>query len=209
MDLVASYDAAAPGWERMLARLGYPSAYAAFLREAAPAGRVLDLGCGTGDLSIAALAAGSPDAITLADPSAAMRARAGARLASMGVTAATVDGGVGDPRIGAAAFDVVLVGHVIEHLGDPDAALRWIAGRLAPGGTAALTVSRPHWCTMLVRLRWGSRAYRPPAVLRMLEAAGLAGARAVPLGPGPPGRTSCGYVAHAAGALRPAPGAAK
>ncbi|RVT87254.1 methyltransferase domain-containing protein [Rhodobacteraceae bacterium CCMM004] len=200
VDLAQRYEAAAPTWEGKIARLGYPTAYAHLIEAAPVSGRVLDIGCGSGALAAAALARHGPRiaALTLADPSAGMLADAARRFAAAPVPVRTVRAGIGAPAFAPGAADTILCAHVIEHLDDPAAALRWLAGRLAPGGRLVLAVSRPHWCTALLRWVWGHRAYRPDAVLAMLAAAGLTGARPVPFPAGPPSRTSCGYLAQRA-----------
>ena len=131
---MAAYDRVAPRWERMLERLGHPDAYEAFLRGIGPGGRVLDLGCGTGKLWLAALRGGELAELTLADPSEAMLFRAADRVSRTGARATAVHGGIGDERLPPQSYDLVLVGQVIDHRPDPQAALRWIAARLAPGG---------------------------------------------------------------------------
>jgi SAM-dependent methyltransferase len=100
-----------------------------------------------------------------------------------------------DNRVIEAGYDVVLVAHVIEHLPDTDAALRWILTRLRPGGRLYLSASRPHWCTAILRWKWGHRAFRPEDFVARLSRAGFAEIRHVPYSAGPPSRTSAGYAA--------------
>ena len=193
--LLRAYDRAAAGWHAGISKLGYPGAYRAFLEACPPdrAGHVLDAGTGSGAFAAAfAESAGVPERLVLLDPSAPMLAEAGARLRGLGAEPEMVEDGVG-AALGDARFDVVLCAHVIEHLPDPGAALAWLVGRLAPGGRLYLAASRPHWCTALLRWKWGHRAYRPEEIAAMAAAAG-AEARPFAFPAGPPSRTSMGYV---------------
>jgi len=94
------------------------------------AGRVLDLGCGSG-YGAAALAAagGRVVAIDRVPPDAASR-RAGARF---------VRADLGAVPLAPRTFSLVASFQVIEHLVDPGPYLDAIARCLAPGGTAILT----------------------------------------------------------------------
>jgi ubiquinone/menaquinone biosynthesis C-methylase UbiE len=93
-------------------------------------GDVLDLGCGTGSLSL--LAAEQGHRVTGVDLSPAMVERARAKLA--GRDAAFMVGDAAAPPVGEQLFDVVLVRHVLWALPDPGRALRRWRGLLRPGG---------------------------------------------------------------------------
>ena len=194
--LLRAYDKAAEGWHEGISKLGYPGAYRALLttHPPAPATRVLDAGTGSGAFAAAFLdVAGPPAHLTLLDPSRPMLEEAGTRLRTQGTTPELIETGIGTDL--AARFDVVLCAHVIEHLPDPAAALTWLLGRLAPGGRLYLAASRPHWCTAILRWKWGHRAFRPEEMLEMFR---TVGASATPFAfpAGPPSRTSMGYVAR-------------
>jgi len=195
--LAALYDRMALGWHGAVQKLGYPAAYRALI-SAHPFGarRVLDVGSGTGHFALAWVErAGIPDALTLLDPSSAMLTDAADRLAAAGVSAQFLDDGVGTDAISPGSADAILCAHVIEHLDDPQAALAWMLSRLRPGGRLFLAASQPHWCTALVRMRYGHRAYRPEQVEAMLDAAGFTRVASMPFAAGPPSRMSHGYVA--------------
>ncbi|OON82445.1 NUDIX hydrolase [Streptomyces tsukubensis] len=100
---------------------------------AAPAD-VLDLGCGTGSLSL--LAALSGHRVTAVDRSLPMVELARAKLAGTG--ARTVAGDASRPPVAARRFDAVLVRHVLWTLPDPAAALRRWCALLRPGGRLVL-----------------------------------------------------------------------
>ncbi|MGW0868518.1 class I SAM-dependent methyltransferase [Streptomyces sp. NPDC002611] len=98
------------------------------------AGDVLDLGCGTGSLSL--LASEQGHRVTGVDLSPAMVTLAREKLA--GRDAVFLVGDAAAPRIGERRFDVVLVRHVLWALPDPGRALRHWAGLLRPGGRLVL-----------------------------------------------------------------------
>jgi SAM-dependent methyltransferase len=105
----------------------------------APPARVVDLGCGTGTLSL--LLADEGHAVDGVDFSPAMVTRARAK----GEGRRDVRFVVGDaaaPALVRAAYDVVLCRHVLWALPDPAAALRRWVDLLAPGGRLVLVEGR-------------------------------------------------------------------
>jgi SAM-dependent methyltransferase len=98
------------------------------------AGDVLDLGCGTGSLSL--LAAEHGHRVTGVDLSPAMIDLARAKLA--GRDAVFLLGDAAAPPVGEDRFDVVLVRHVLWTLPDPARVLRHWRGLLRPGGRLVL-----------------------------------------------------------------------
>lgn len=134
------WDAEAPGFDdepdHGLRQPAVREAWAARLRDWLP-GRacdVLDLGCGTGSLSL--LATGQGHRVTGVDASRAMVALARAKLA--GHPAVFLVGDAADPPVGEERFDVVLVRHVLWTLPDPGRALRHWCDLLRPGGRLVL-----------------------------------------------------------------------
>lgn len=107
---------------------------------------VLDLGCGTGSLSL--LAAEQGHRVTGVDLSPAMVDLARAKLA--GRDAVFLVGDAALPPVGEQRFDVVLVRHVLWALPEPGRALRRWWGLLRPGGRL-----------VLVEGVWGRPGYRP------------------------------------------------
>ncbi|WP_328441395.1 class I SAM-dependent methyltransferase [Streptomyces sp. NBC_00444] len=95
---------------------------------------VLDLGCGTGSLSL--LAAEQGHRVTGVDLSPAMVALARAKLA--GRDAVFFIGDAAAPPVGEDRFDTVLVRHVLWALPDPGRALRHWRELLRPGGRLVL-----------------------------------------------------------------------
>jgi SAM-dependent methyltransferase len=102
-----------------------------------PPGTVLDLGCGTGSLSLLALEAGHR--VHGVDLSPAMVAEATAKCA--GLDATFTVGDAADPPA-AGPVDAVLARHLLWTLPDPHAALRRWLGLLRPGGRLVLVEGR-------------------------------------------------------------------
>ncbi|MDH6627378.1 SAM-dependent methyltransferase [Streptomyces sp. LBL] len=94
----------------------------------------LDLGCGTGSLSL--LAAEQGHRVTGVDRSPDMLALARAKLA--GRAAVFLLGDAAEPPVGEERFDVVLVRHVLWTLSDPSRVLRHWRELLRPGGRLVL-----------------------------------------------------------------------
>lgn len=195
-DLALRYDRAASGWASRIARLGYPEAYGHLAARAglpARVDRVLDAGCGTGAFARAVARHVEIGAVDLLDNSNEMRSEARRRLALSAVPTGRAFAALHDEAVPPGAYGIVLAAHLVEHLDDPAGALAWLATRCAAGGTLLLAVSHPHWCTALVRLVWGHRAYRAGTVTDWAHRAGL-GVRMVRFPAGPPRRTSMGYI---------------
>ncbi|CAL9411430.1 2-methoxy-6-polyprenyl-1,4-benzoquinol methylase, mitochondrial [Streptomyces sp. enrichment culture] len=98
------------------------------------AGDVLDLGCGTGSLSL--LAAEQGHRVTGIDRSPAMVALAREKLA--GRDAVFLVGDAAAPPVGEQRYDAVLVRHVLWTLPEPDRVLQHWRGLLRPGGRLVL-----------------------------------------------------------------------
>ncbi|MFB7655478.1 MULTISPECIES: class I SAM-dependent methyltransferase [unclassified Streptomyces] len=111
-------------------------AWAARLASWLPArpGDLLDLGCGTGSLSL--LAAEQGHRVTGVDQSPAMVKLARAKLA--GRDAVFLEGDAAAPPVGEQRFDAVLVRHVLWTLPDPGRALSRWRHLLRPGGRLVL-----------------------------------------------------------------------
>ncbi|MEC8195223.1 MAG: class I SAM-dependent methyltransferase [Pseudomonadota bacterium] len=190
------YSKHAPRWHQRLGKLGYTRAYDHLMAQLPPLPdqvRVLDIGTGSGAFA-ASFAKQAPAncQLTLADPNPEMRSEAAAQSQDWPQTVQITDAKLGD-RLG--QYDVLLCAHVLEHL-EIAPALRWLHQSLAPGGTLVLALSRPHWCTALLRWRWGHRAYRPDQARDHLAAAGFGDIQLIPFPSGPPYRTSHGYIAR-------------
>ena len=106
-------------------------------------GRVADLGCGTGTLSLLLAAEGY--AVDGVDFSPEMVRRATAKVGSFPETSFVV-GDAGDPPLSEGAYDVVLCRHVLWALPDPQRRW-WLAGCDCSPPADAWSSSRGSWST--------------------------------------------------------------
>jgi SAM-dependent methyltransferase len=104
----------------------------------AGARRVLDLGCGEGQIARLAVAGGATEVVGI-DPSAAQIGEASRR----GGGVRYVRGGAERLPFPAASFDVVVTCLVLEHVPDLDAAVGEVARVLAPAGRFVLFTNHP------------------------------------------------------------------
>lgn len=193
------YARVARGWQKGLERIGYAEAYRdlcarahSFAPLTGPA-RILDAGAGTGALSAAFVADTSAQCqVDLLDLSPEMLDLA---QINVGADCRRIVGPLGMDDVTIGQYDRVLCGHVIEHCEDPQAALDWLFDCLRPGGLAVFAISKPHWCTALVRWKYGSAAFEPVQAEQMLERAGFCRVTRRRHVSGPPSRISCGYLA--------------
>jgi ubiquinone/menaquinone biosynthesis C-methylase UbiE len=203
--LARKYDRAADKWHKSLHKNGYLAAYSGLFRTAftrLPVDtnqgllNVLDAGAGTGGFSLAFCdAVDIPKSIDLLDISKQMLISALENLRARGQSAQMICAPIQDLDPAAKQYDVVLCAHALEHCANPTAALRVLRSVMLPGGLLVLSVSKPHWCTSLIRLLWGHKAWTAAEVKTMLKAAGFTGTAVHQYKSGPPKHTSQGYVA--------------
>ncbi|HSU03311.1 MAG TPA: class I SAM-dependent methyltransferase [Nocardioides sp.] len=145
----------------------YAQSFAHLCAGAAPAlldglpgpGRLLDVGCGTGALVLAAREAGHDAAGVEPDPE--MAALAGSLLGEDVVVAGLPDLPWADD-----GFDAVVAGFVLNHVDDPAAGARELARVAAPGGAVRATIwgsTPPPQATMWNGLLDEAGAVRPPS----------------------------------------------
>ena len=137
------FDAKAASWAAKYAPQGRLTERLTQLADAAgshiPAGgRVLDLGCGTGDLARQLAASGLR--VTGCDISANMLRRAAAADAAGTAEWVALAPGWQELPFAPASFDAVLAASVLEYVGSPAAVLGECARVLRPGGVLLCTV---------------------------------------------------------------------
>lgn len=177
-------------------------------RDAAPppasgSGRVLDVGCGTGQL-LERLAGAGWEVWGL-EPNAAAAAAARARLSLPEERIAVVS--VEQAQLLPAGFDLVTMSHVLEHLRDPVDVLRSVAQWLCPGGRLRIwlpnveslesRIFRRYWFGLDVPRHLYH--FAPRTIELALERAGLS---LVELRPQLQASSLAGSVSHLAGAVR-------
>lgn len=189
-------------WHNAVLRLGYLDAYRLLIqfdkdRRVGSAEYVLDVGTGTGALAMTFLEQ-FPDikSLSLLDASPEMLQEALLNLVDATCEVQIITGLLGTKQIEYSSIDTLLCAHVIEHTPDPLESLQWFHKILRPKGIILLSVSKPHWCTSLVRWRWGHQAFLPEQTCEMLLKAGFTDIDTIAYLSGPPGRTSCGFRAR-------------
>jgi SAM-dependent methyltransferase len=120
-------------WELVPEQPGPPPAHLVeFVRSLGPAGRVLDLGCGDGRLTVCLDAR----ELTAADVSAVALERATARLDAARLVELEPDAPL---PLADSSFDLVLCAETLEHVRDVQLLLSEARRVLAPGGALAVT----------------------------------------------------------------------
>lgn len=120
----------------------------------APPRRILEIGCATGELLQLIRETGNPRVLGLEPDAEAVQL---ARARGLDVIEGTLD----DILIPGPAFDTVLLQHVLEHLTEPQRALRRIAALLRPGGTViAWLPNGDSWAAAVLGQAW--MGYDPP-----------------------------------------------
>lgn len=107
------------------------------LAHQAPGTRLLDVGCGTGNVLLQAAARGA--VVTGVDPSAGLLAQARERVADAGVEARLVEGGAQALPFSDAMFDVVVSVFGAIFAPDPPAAVLEMVRVVRPGGAVIMT----------------------------------------------------------------------
>lgn len=137
-----------------------PDETAALVRRLIPCGaKVLDIGCGTGSLTLQATK--GLDARVIGVEPDPLRAEL-ARNRGLEVIC-----GVANPELlqKYGPFDVVILADVLEHLADPSKLLNQLAMALAPGGKIVASIPNvAHW-TVRLRLLVGKFDYQPIGIM--------------------------------------------
>lgn len=146
------------------------------LLEVRPGKRVLDVGAGQGTFTRRLIAMGFD--VTSTDLSEAaldvLRDRTKANVVRADATRLPFDD---------RAFDAVVLGEVLEHLEDDDAALREARRVLAPSGVVAISVPRnPAWFARSDEWAGHVRRYLRDPLIELVEGAGFAVLQCLPWG---------------------------
>ena len=185
--LADSYDIAAAHWHRTIDRLNYLPAYSDLLGQAlahwcvAGSGqqtRVLDCGTGTGALSEALVGiCNQPLKIDAVDISPAMLERAKARLCTISADIAFRQADIQQLPYADNSFDIVMAGHILEHLPHPVAALREMVRVARPGGLVFACITRRTLAGLWIHLLWRTHMVSPTQAERWFHRADLQGVR--------------------------------
>jgi demethylmenaquinone methyltransferase/2-methoxy-6-polyprenyl-1,4-benzoquinol methylase len=127
-----------------------------------PGSRVLDIACGTGQVSAAALRLVGPAGLVVGvDPSEGMR-----RVAESRRGIRVLEGTADRLPVGDASFDVVVMGYAMRHAADLMGAFREMRRVLRPGGTVAiLEITPPEGAAARSVLRVYLKHIVPPSSL--------------------------------------------
>lgn len=184
------YDIVAPGWNSKLNRLGIPKAYARTLgripglgalnaNTAAP--RVLDCGVGTGTLSRALMRfIPFPVRLDAIDISSRMLERAERNLRSSRHDVWLRQGDARDLPYDEAVFDLVICGHMLEHLANPVPALAEMTRVLKPGGLLVLCVTPNSALGAYIQMKWRTHRVAPDQAESWLTESGFEGVQTLP-----------------------------
>ncbi|HJZ79842.1 MAG TPA: class I SAM-dependent methyltransferase [Pyrinomonadaceae bacterium] len=209
-EITAIYDRKARHWSAILRRLGYDQAYRNLIHRLVQSrdlsylhhgGRVLDCGIGTGALSLALLEAlPFKFHLTGLDLSPRMIEEAKRRLtpASAGFDLYCQD--VSSLPLGGEKFDLVMCGHLLEHLPDPLDGMRRMAEGLRPGALLLAIVTRPGRLGSLIHLQYRNQCIHPGSLVRGMKQIGLTNIRLLQLDACP---VWCRWLSYACVAAKP------
>jgi len=146
-----------------------------------PRGRVLDVGCGAGGALTALAGAGKWEVCGLE-----LDVEAARHAAQLGFNVR--QGDLVDTDFPPESFDLIRMGHVIEHVRDPIATLQRAWQLLRPGGTLfGETPNIDCWDFRLFARYWGAlhfprhiALFSPETITRACEQAGFVGTRIIP-----------------------------
>ena len=178
--LASRYDVIAADWERTAQRYQLETAYQQPLfASGAPdslAGisgevQVLDCGVGSGSLSMALQRLLADKRVNWfgIDTSSEMLDTAEAVTRRAGMTMNFKQANVLSIPHADASFDMVMAAHVLEHLPQPDRALKEMVRVLKPGGRLFICMTRRSLFGMLIQMRWRTWAVTEPQGMAWLR----------------------------------------
>jgi len=207
--LASQYDAASRNWGRTARRYGLDAVYRrplvasgaqAVLGSVGSTARVLDCGIGSGTLSIA-LNSILPERLNYCgiDLSGEILARAGVEMRQAALTPELRQADILSIPYADASFDFVMAAHVLEHLPEPQHALREMVRVLKPGGMLFVCLTRRSNFGAFIQVRWRTWAVTEQQGVAWLEACQLKDIGFQPIHLGP----CAGYASTAFWARRP------
>lgn len=182
-DLTSQYDAASRNWQRTTRRFGLNAAYRrplaasgaeAALGKVGSRATVLDCGIGNGALAIA-LSSVLPEPPNFygIDLSGEMLARADVEMRQAGLAPELRQADVLSIPYADESFDFVMAAHVLEHLPQPQHALREMVRVLKPGGMLFLCMVRRSSFGAFIQVRWRTWAITEQQGIAWLKACHL------------------------------------
>lgn len=182
-DLASQYDAASRNWGRTARRYGLDAAYRrllvasgaqAVLGSIGSKARVLDCGIGSGSLSIA-LNSILPERLNYCgiDLSGEMLATADAEMRQAVLAPELRQADILSIPYADASFDFVMAAHVLEHLPEPQHALKEMVRVLKPGGMLFVCLTRRSHFGAFIQMRWRTWAVTEQQGVSWLEACQL------------------------------------
>jgi len=200
--LTKLYDREASSWTRKTQRLGLSEAYEHLTKAAQHQGsseplKVLDIGIGTGEMSSALLRhLGRNVALSGVDISRSMLEIAQERLRNECTSLRLKQADACKLPFADNSQDLIVCGHVLEHLCEPTDALREMLRVLRPGGQLLTCITRNSIAGALIQLMWRTHRASPKTAMDWLKSSGFEQAVVIEL----PDHTamsklSCGYSA--------------
>jgi len=190
-DLTRQYDTASRNWQQTSRRFGLNAAYqrplvasgaGATLGKVGSQATVLDCGIGSGALAIA-LSRILPEAPKFCgiDLSGEMLARANAEMRQAGLTPELRQADILSIPYADESFDFVMAAHVLEHLPEPQQALREMVRVLKPGGMLFLCMVRRSSFGAFIQARWRTWAVTEQLGIAWLKACHLENIESQPI----------------------------
>ncbi|UZD89636.1 class I SAM-dependent methyltransferase [Cognatishimia activa] len=196
------YDRAATSWTRKTQRLGLDDAYGTLTAAVSTQTidhpmKVLDIGIGTGVLSSALLRTLGRDIdLTGVDISPSMLEVAEDRLSSKCAALRLLQSDACDLPFADNSFDLIVCGHVVEHLCEPSDALREMLRVLRPGGQLLICITRNTIAGAAIQLMWRTQRASPKTAAGWLATSGFERIEIIELPKHTAtSRLSCGYSA--------------
>ena len=184
------YNAAAPGWNHLIHRLGINHAYTQLMRSLQQDSilsclkddaSVCDCGIGTAAFSLAlAKAVNSQLQISGVDISHEMLERAHQLLSQVGICPQLYQNDVTALPFDDNTFDLIMSAHMLEHLPSPVKGLQEMVRVLRPEAPLILAVTRRGLLGWWIGWHWGNDCFSPKELIAIMTEAGLTHIRIYP-----------------------------